>query len=164
MHLLLFSLLALAIPVANQELQANSISAFLGTWKLNVTKSRLGTPPQPSRLAVTFEALGSDRMKVSYDQAYGDSHSWGNYDVGFDGQNCPAEGFPVFGPPQASPKQARFVTVVRVNDHTLIWTLRTHNFDSGADGTLTLTTTVSPDGKTLTGAGSDRSAQVFDKQ
>ena len=94
MHLLLLSLLALAISVAGQEPQPNDISRFLGTWKLNVLQSKLGTPPQPARLAVTFEALGSDRMNVSYDQVYGDSHSWGHYDVRFDGQDRPADGSP----------------------------------------------------------------------
>jgi hypothetical protein len=169
MHLLLFSLLTFAIPVANQEPQANGISSFLGTWKLNVSESKLGTPPQPARLAVTFEALGSDRMKVSYDQVYGDSHSWGHYDVRFDGQNRPADGFPIFGPSQPPPisnppKTARFVAVLRVNDHTLIWTLHTHDFDNAADGTLTLTTTVSEDGRTMTGIGSDGIVQLFEKQ
>src|SRR5215510_7063077 len=66
MHLLLlFSLLAFAIPVATQEPHANGISPFLGTWKLNVSESKLRTPPQPARLAVTFEALGSDSRHYS---------------------------------------------------------------------------------------------------
>ena len=170
MHLLLlFSLLAFAIPVANQEPQANGISPFLGTWKLNVSESKLGTPPQPARLAVTFEALGSDRMKVSSDQVYGDSHSWGHYDVRFDGQTRPAEGFPIFDPPQTPPisgppKTSRFVAVRWVNDHTLNWTLHTYDFDNGTDSTLTLTTTVSDDGRTMTGIGSDGTVQVFEKQ
>ena len=55
------------------------------------------------------------------------------------------------------------MAVLKVNDHTLIWTVRTHDFDSRAEGTLTLTTTVSEDGKTMTGIGSDGSVQVFEK-
>ena len=68
MHVLLVSLLALAIPVASQQPQIGDISPFLGTWTLNAAESKLGTLPHPVRLAVTFEVLGSDGMKVSTDQ------------------------------------------------------------------------------------------------
>ena len=90
MHVLLVSLLALAIPVASQQPQIGDISPFLGTWTLNAAESKLGTLPHPVRFAVTFEVLGSDGMKVSTDQVYEDSRSVGHYDVRFDGYNHPA--------------------------------------------------------------------------
>jgi len=118
---------------------------------------------------VTFEALGPDRLKVSCDHVYGDTHSWGHYYVRFDGQTHPADGFPIFGPPQTPPisgrpKTARAVAVRWVNDHTLIWTLHTYDLDNGTDGTLTLTTIVSDGGRTMTGIGSDGTMQVFERQ
>lgn len=183
MHLYLLLLLALAIPVAGQEPQLNDISPFVGTWKLNLAESKLGTLQQPARLAVTFAALGSDGMKVSFDQVYGDSHSWGlNGEIRFEPYNQPANGFPLSSPPETSrderrreylagrgnllrPPIALFVSVQWVNDHALFWTFHTYDFDNRAEGaTLTLTTTVSEDGKQMTGIGSDGTVQVFDKQ
>jgi hypothetical protein len=84
MHVLLVSLLALAIPVASQQ---PDISPFLGTWTLNAAESKLGTLPHPVRFAVPFEVLGSDGMKVSTDQVYEDSRSVGHYEVRVDGYN-----------------------------------------------------------------------------
>jgi hypothetical protein len=57
------------------------------------------------------------------------------------------------------------VTVLWVNDHTLVWTFHTYDLDASAESsTFTLGTTVSEDGKTMTGIGSDSSVQVFEKQ
>jgi hypothetical protein len=42
--------------------------------------------------------------------------------------------------------------------------LHTYDLDNGTDGTLTLTTTVSDDGRTMTGIGSDGTVQVFERQ
>ena len=119
-------------------------------------------------------------MKLSTDQVYGDSHSWGHYDVRFDGYNHPARGFPISIPPEKTtderrraylaaqvlrPPIALFVTVLWVNDHTLIWTFHTYDFDASAESTtFTLRTTVSEDGRTMTGIGSDDSVQVLAKQ
>jgi hypothetical protein len=182
MHALLVSFLALAIPVASQQPQISDILPFLGTWTLNAAESKLGTLPRPVRLAVTFEVLGSDGMKVSTDQVYEDSRSWGHYDVRFDGYNHPAGagGFPMSIPPEKTtderrrayltaqelrPPIALFVTVLWVNDHTLVWTFHTYDLDASAEiTTFTLITTVSEDGKTMTGIGSDGSVQVFEKQ
>jgi hypothetical protein len=139
MRVLLVSLLALAIPVASQQQQISDISPFLGTWTLNAAESKLGTLPHPVRLAVTFEVLGSDGMKVSTDQVYEDSRSSGHYEVRFDGYNHPAGagGFPMSIPAEKTtderrraylaaqelrPPIALFVTVLWVNDHTLVWT------------------------------------------
>jgi len=174
---LLVSLLALAIPVASQQ---PDISPFLGTWTLNAAESKLGTLPHPVRFAVTFEVLGSDGMKVSTDQVYEDSRSVGHYDVRFDGYNHPADGFPMSIPPEKTtderrraylpaqglrPPIALFVTVLWASDRTLVWTSHTYDLDASAESTtFTLITTVSEDGKTMTGIGSDGSVQVFEKQ
>jgi hypothetical protein len=63
------------------------------------------------------------------------------------------------------PPIALFVTVLWVNDHTLVWTFHTYDLDASAEiTTFTLRTTVSEDGKTMTGIGSDGSVQVLEKQ
>ena len=57
------------------------------------------------------------------------------------------------------------MTVLWVNDHTLVWTFHTYDLDASAESpTFTLRTTVSEDGKAMTGIGSDGSVQVFEKQ
>src|SRR6516162_1107656 len=131
---------------------------------------------------VTFEVLGSDGMKVSTDQVYEDSRSSGHYDVRFDGYNHPAGagGFPMSIPAEKTtderrrayltaqglrPPIALFVTVLWVSDRTLVWMFHTYDLDASAESTtFTLRTTVSEDGKTMTGIGSDGSVQVFEKQ
>ena len=166
--LLLFSLLAFAIPVANQEPQANGIFAVPRHMEVKRVGMLDAAATGETRCDVRG-ALGSDRIKVSCDQVYGDLHSRGDHHVRFDGQTHPADGFPIFGPPQTppvsgSPKTSRFVAVRWVNDHTLIWTLHTYDLDNGTHGTLTLTTTVSDDGRTMTGIGSDGTVRVFERQ
>ena len=92
----------------------------------------------------------------------------------------PRLGFPMSIPPEKTtderrraylpaqglrPPIALFVTVLWVNDHTLVWTFHTYDLDASAEiTTFTLRTTVSEDGKTMTGIGSDGSVQVLEKQ
>lgn len=164
---LLVSIFPLAMLIAGNQAKPIDLSLFLGTWKLSVVEP--GKLPQPARLSVTFEALASDRMKVNYDQVYGDSHSLGHYEVGFDGHNYVANGFPIFGPFEVdpisgSPKAQRFVAVLWINDRTLLWTLKIYDFDTDVESTFTVRTTVSEDGKTMTAIGTDGSVQLFDRQ
>ena len=92
----------------------------------------------------------------------------------------PRLGFPMSIPPEKTtderrraylpaqglrPPIALFVTVLWASDRTLVWTFHTYDFDASAESTTsTLITTVSEEGKTMTGIGSDGSVQVFEKQ
>ena len=130
--------------------------AFVGTWKLNEAKSKIGAG-SPKLTTVIYEAAG-DSVKVTVDGTNGDGTSVHDVWTGkFDGKD-----YPVTGDPANDMRSYR-----RVNDHTLALTDK-------KDGKVTLTgrIVVSADGKsrTVTISGTDAkgakvtSIQVYDKQ
>ena len=130
--------------------------AFMGTWKLNESKSKL-SPGMPKNNTVVYEAAG-DNVKITVDGTDKDGKPAHNEWTGkFDGKD-----YPVTGDPTADMRSYKMV-----NDHTLALTNK-------KDGKPTLTgrIVVSKDGKSRTvsvnGKDADgkkvSSTAVFDKQ
>ena len=130
--------------------------AFMGAWKLNEAKSKIGAG-SPKLTTVVYEAAG-DSVKVTVDGTDGDGkplHSeWtGKYD---------GKDYPVTGDPNADTRSYKIV-----NDHTLASTNK-----KGDKVTISGRAVVSADGKTrtvtLTGTDSKgkkyTNTAVFDKQ
>src|ERR1700745_1321126 len=128
---------------------------FIGTWKLNEAKSKIGAGPKNT--TVIYEAAG-DSVKVTTDGTDGDgkpSHSeWtGKYD---------GKDYPVTGDPNTDTRSYK-----KVNDHTLAFTNK-----KGDKVTISGRGVVSADGKTrtVTITGTDSkgkkytSTAVYDKQ
>ena len=130
--------------------------AFLGTWKLNEAKSKIGAG-SPKNTTVVYEAAG-DSVKVTTDGTDGDgkpSHS--EWTGKFDGKD-----YAVTGDTSTDTRSYK-----KVDDHTLSFTNK-----KGDKVTITGRGVISADGKTrtVTIAGTDSkgkkfaSTAVYDKQ
>ena len=129
----------------------------VGTWKLNISKSKFSPGPPPQSATVTYEetangikrtgeAVNSEGNKISFE-----------YTAQHDGKDYPVSGSP----------NADTISLKRVNDRTVESTLK-------KDGKVVTTVrrVVSPDGKTMTlnisGTNAQgqkvKNVQVYDKQ
>jgi hypothetical protein len=131
--------------------------AFMGTWKLNEAKSKIGAG-SPKNTTVVYEAAG-DSVKVTVDGTDGDGKPAHNEWTGkFDGKDYPVTG---------DPSGADTRSYTKVDDHTLAFTNK-----KGSKVTITGRGVVSSDGKTrtVTISGTDSkgmkftSTAVYDKQ
>jgi len=129
---------------------------FMGTWKLNEAKSKIG-PGAPKNSTVVYEAAG-DSVKVTIDGTDSEGKPLHSEWTGkLDGND-----YPVTGDPSVDMRSIR-----KVDDHTLTATQK-------KDGKVTTTARIvlSTDGKTRTVAASGTDAKgkkvsstaVYDKQ
>jgi len=130
---------------------------WLGTWKLDVAKSKYSPGPGPKGLTLKFEAT-KDGIKLTSDGVTADGKSThGTYVSKFDGKDVPWEGNP--DADMASPKK------LDDNSYENTW-------KKGGKMTMSAKVVVSADGKTLniTQTGTDAKGQavsntvVYDKQ
>jgi hypothetical protein len=135
---------------------AQTSDPILGTWKLNVAKSKYDPGPAPKAVTLKYEAAGPG-MKVSVDaETPGGPMKWG-YTGSFDGKDNAVTGNP----------EVDAVALKRVGPTTTEAIMK-----KGGKVTTTNTRVVSADGKTLTitAKGSDaqgkpvHNVQVFEKQ
>jgi hypothetical protein len=135
---------------------AYAADAFMGTWKLNESKSKL-VPGMAKNNTVVYEAAG-DNVKITVDGVDGDGKPTHNEWTGkFDGKE-----YPVTGDPNADMRSYKLV-----NDHTLALTNR-----KNGKTTLSGKIVVSNDGKsrTVTTNGTNSEGKkvsgtvVYDKQ
>jgi hypothetical protein len=129
---------------------------FMGTWKLNETKSKL-SPGTPKNSTVVYEASG-DNVKVTIDGTDSDGKSAHNEWTGkFDGKD-----YPVTGDPSSDSRSLK-----EIDDHTLTFAVK-----KGDKVTTTGRIVLSADGKTrtVTTSGTDSKGKkisgtaVYDKQ
>ena len=134
-------------------------SPLVGTWKLNVAKSKYDPGPAPKSLTrtvvaqgdgvqYTFEGVASDGKPISY-----------GFSVNFDGKDNPING--------SIPSGADTISAKRVDPNHYVATLKKGGKEVGisrvtvsADGK---TTTVDSTGTTAAGAKA-HDVQVYDKQ
>jgi hypothetical protein len=153
-YAILFVLAAVAAaPVFAQN------DVFLGTWKLDVTKSKYTNPPAPKELTRKLEADG-DSVKYTYTgtAADGSSISYG-FTVKYDGKDYPVTG--------AMPGGADMIAIKKTGATSLLATQK-----KGGKAIGTAKVQLSKDGKsaTVTASGTDESGKtvsyvsVYDKQ
>lgn len=129
---------------------------FMGTWKLNEAKSKIG-PGAPKNSTVVYEAAG-DSVKITIDGTNSEGKPLHSEWTGkFDGND-----YPVTGDPSVDMR-----SIKKVDDHTLTATQK-------KDGKVTTTARIvlSADGKTrtVTASGTDAkgnkmsSTAVYEKQ
>lgn len=151
-HLLTAAVVALAGATAH----AQTADPMIGTWKLNVAKSKT---PYKSGTSV-IEAAG-DSVKVTADLVGtdGTAYHW-TWTAKYDGKEAPVEGTTPYGPGATA-------SITRVDPHTVKVTGK-----RGGETILTQTIVVSHDGKTrtVTTKGKDAKGQptetvsVYDRQ
>jgi len=147
--------LTLALSIAGAAV-CFAADAFMGTWKLNEAKSKIGAG-SPKNTTVVYEAAG-DSVKVTTDGTDGDGKpSHGVWTGKFDGKD-----YPVTGDPSTDTRSYK-----KVDDHTLTFINK-----KGDKVTISGRGVVSADGKTrtVTITGTDSkgakftTTAVYDKQ
>ena len=124
---------AVAVGVVSGTALAQSSDPLIGTWKLNVEKSK-GTPFKSGTTIV--EAAGDGvKMTVDVERVDGTKYHW-TFTAKYDGKDNPVTGDSPYGD---------VVALTRVDPHTTRTTIK-----KGGKPTVTQTITVSPDGKTRT--------------
>ncbi len=130
---LLIALLTVVGMASNVNAQANK--ALMGTWKLDVAKSKFSPGPAPKSMTITYSPAG-EGMKIVVDLVPGDgpAQHW-EMSGAYDGKDHPVTGNP----------NADTISMKRVDDlHG------ESTFKKGGKVSATNTRTLSADGKTLT--------------
>jgi hypothetical protein len=137
---------------------AQAADPQLGTWKLNLAKSKYSPGPAPKSATTKIEAAGAG-VKVIVDQspADGANRHW-EFTANYDGKDVPITG---------NNPDADMIARTRVNASTVKSILK-----KGGKVTTTQTSAVSSDGKTrtVTTTGTDAAGQtvnniaVYDRQ
>jgi hypothetical protein len=150
--------LVLSVSIWAQNTAQTKSGSNVGTWELSVAKSNYGSGTAPKSVTLTIEAAGAGfKHSVDVLNADGTVQHWetvGNYD----GKDCPVIG---------NNANADMIARTRVDANTV----RTIS-KKGGTVTITQTSVVSGDGKTMTitGTGTNASGQavntvaVYDKQ
>lgn len=155
-NLLMVSLAACCAIVLSSSV-ALAHDNWVGTWKMNLAKSRYSPGPPPKSLTVKWEKT-ADGMRLTSDgmSAEGEA-THGTYLSKFDGRGVPWEGNP----------DADTASAKKIDDNhfTNVWKM-------GGKATITSKAVVSNHGKTLTTVQTGRDAKgravkntvVYDKQ
>src|SRR5262245_47179575 len=149
--------LGLILGAGIASLLAQTSDPRIGTWKLNVAKSKYSPGPAPQSLTVKVEPAGQgEKVTAEFVNADG-TRTTTQYTANFDGKDAPLTGSQI----------ADKVSLKRVDART---TVRTDK--KGDKVAQTLTRVVAQDGKTMTVTTKGTNAQgqavdnvaVFDKQ
>ena len=153
-----FAVITLLAVAGSSAVRAQS-NPLVGTWKLNLTKSKYSPGPMPKSLTRTVEANG-DGVKYTFAgvAADGTPISYG-FSATFDGKDNPVSG--------SMPSGADTISAKRIDANHYVATLKKGGKDVG-----TSKVTVSKDGKVTTvdaaastaGGAKEHDVQVFDKQ
>jgi hypothetical protein len=139
------------------RVSAQASDARIGTWKLNVAKSKYSPGPAPQSLTVKVEAAGEGEKATTEGVNADGTPTMTQYTANFDGKDSPLIGS----------QNADKVSLKRIDART------TERTDKKGDKVVqTLTRVVSQDGKTMTVTVKGTNAQgqavdnvvVFEKQ
>jgi len=133
-RLLMVSLSACCAVVLMSSV-ALAAEAWLGTWKLDATKSKFTPGPGPKSLTLKFEATPAG-IKLTSDGVDADGKAThGEYVSKFDGTDVPWKGNP----------DADMAAAKKIDDNSY-----ENTWKKGGKATITAKVVVSKDGKTLT--------------
>jgi hypothetical protein len=154
---LFVSALAVTFVMLTSASMAAAADNWMGSWKLNVAKSKYMPGPAPKSQTLTFEATPAG-IKLSTDAVGADgTAAKGGYTSKFDGKDVPW-----VGNPDADTAAAKRIDA---NSYENAW-------KKGGKATITAKAMVSADGKTLTVSQSGKNVKgdtvnivaVYDKQ
>lgn len=125
----------LAIALAVVALPAHAADPLIGTWELNLAKSKYDPGPAPKSQTRTYEAAG-DAVKYTAKGVDAEGKpTLSEYTASYDGKDNPFTGSPDFDT----------ISLKRIDDHTTEATLK-----KAGKAVSTTTRSVSKDGKVLT--------------
>jgi hypothetical protein len=108
---------------------------LLGTWKINLAKSKFSPDPPPKNMSVTYSAVGDSlKIDVSVTPAAGPEQKW-SMTAGYDGKE-----YPITGNPNADTVSVKNIDANRSES----------TFRKGGKVTSVNVRVLSADGKTLT--------------
>jgi hypothetical protein len=151
-------ILAAAVFAVGVLASAQSKDPFVGSWRMNVAKSKYSPGPAPKSVTSTYEAAGQGyRISVKNEPASGAVQQY-SYTTNLDGKDTAMTG---------NNPNADMVAVKRIDTHTLEMVNK-----KGGKTTTTQRNVVAKDGKTrtVTTTGVDAQGQkvnnvaVFEKQ
>lgn len=129
----------LALLIASASLWgADNNNPLLGTWKINLAKTKYNAGTPPKNQVITYEMVG-DALKLTAEIDNAQGHQTNSYTAKYDGKDYP------FTSTARDAVTGQTVRLKRVNSNT---TVRTTYYNGKQIGTVT--EVVSPDGKTLT--------------
>jgi hypothetical protein len=159
MHRLLraTALVIIVIAAAAVELAAQGTDPLVGTWELNVAKSKYTPGPAPKSETRTYVVAGQDIKASSKGVDGSGKPTAGSWTVNYDGKDRPETGYP----------NADTLSLKRVNHFSSEFTQK-----RAGKVVITGTRTISPDGKvmTITYKGTDvrgqtiNNVEVFEKR
>jgi hypothetical protein len=155
---IVFGVLVGSLVISSGRTLSAQADPVLGTWRLNVAKSKYAPGPPPVSETRVYETFGAGGVKATFNrEEAGGKKVTITYSAMYDGKDYPYAGSP----------DADTIALKRVDRNTTEATLK-------KNGKVTLTTkaVVAPDGKTrtLTSTGTNAQGQkvnnvvVFEKQ
>ena len=154
---LIFGTLAVCAVMVFSSSVVLAADNWMGTWKLDVAKSKFSPGPGPKSQTLKWEATPAGTKHTSDGVSADGKATHGSYTSKWDGEDVPYEGNP--NADMASPK--------KVDDNTYTSTLK-----KAGKVTVTAKVVVSADGKTLTVTQTGKTAKgeeinttaVYEKQ
>ena len=132
---MILGMAAVAFAASMPSVAADSKDPRMGTWKLNVEKSKFSPGPAPKSLTITFEPAGKGvKLTTSAVNADGSTAAT-EYTANYDGKDYPLKGSPT----------ADMMSMKRIDSRTV---LRTDKKDGKV--VATLKGVVAKNGKTYT--------------
>jgi hypothetical protein len=130
------SIVAVLAMLGGRSMSAQTPDPLLGTWKMDIAKSKFNPGPAAKSSTAIFAAAGSG-LKATIDTVpgTGDKTAWG-YTAQYDGKDAKVTG---------TNPDADTIVMKRVSSH-----VTESVYKKGGKVTLTNSRTVSADGKTLT--------------
>ena len=149
-HTLMRAGLAAGVAVLAAGSFALAADNWLGTWKLNVSKSRFVPGPPPQSMTIRFEPAAGGAIRFTADGVNGEGQATHlEYTAPFDGTDIPWTGNA--NADTAAPRR------IDANRYENVW-------KKDGKAVVSVSVTVSSDGKTLTviQRGKDARGQVMD--
>ena len=145
------------LVLGGSKLAAQGTDPIVGTWELNVTKSKYSPSPPPQSETRTYVAAGQDIRATSKGVDSAGTPTTAEWTVNYDGKDRPQTGNP----------DADTLSLKRIDAFTTEWTQK-----RAGKVVITGTRTISRDGKvmTITSKGTNakgqtiNNAEVFEKR
>jgi hypothetical protein len=155
--ILVFGLLSAALATAPSQVGLSQSNLLIGTWKLNLEKSKFSPGPPPKSQTLNFEAVGQDVKNTAETvDAQGQAIKTVFMHI-YDGKPHPTTGNPVFDATTYTPVDAHHVKWVRSKADKAV---QTGSNEISSDGkTFTVSTEgIGPNGQPIS------SVAVYEKQ
>jgi hypothetical protein len=143
------TLVMIVIAAAAVELAAQDVDPIVGTWELNVAKSKYNPGPAPKSETRTYVIAGQDVQATTKGVDGSGKPTARSWTMSYDGKDRPMTGDP----------DSDTLSLKRVDPSTVAFTQK-----RAGKVVITGTRTISPDGKTMTimAKGTDANGQTFD--